>query len=325
MISVVICTLNEEAYIGPVLDDIVAQEGVDGRVEILLVDGGSTDRTREIAASYGAVADIRIIDNPRRHQVFGYNLAIAQARGAIFCILHGHARYSKSYLANCLEVKRRTGAASVGGVVRHEGDGVVGQAIALAMSSPLGVGDSKYRHSKREEFCDSVMGTFMDVELFDEIGTFNESNIVNQDGEFNYRLRAAGHRLVVSPSIECTYYVRPSLKKLAVQYYRYGFYRRWTEVQHPGSVPWRVYAPPALVGGLTLSAALALAGRRAASLVVPVLYATVMAAACLDGIKRSRRLSVGLLEPAAIATMHLCFGAGWLRGFVAHSRPRPRY
>lgn len=323
LISVIVPTLNEERYIGAVLDDMLGQEGLDADVEVLVADGGSTDATREIVRTYALHHNVRLIENPRRHQVFGYNLAIEAARGSIICVIHAHARFSKSYLARCLEVKERTGAANVGGVIRHEGEGPIGKAIALAMSSPLGVGDSKYRHTTREQWCDSVMGTFMDRRIFDEIGLYNESNLVNEDCELNYRVRKQGYRILVSPSIDVTYYVRPSLVGLLKQYVRYGFYRRWTEVQHPGSVPWRVYAPPALLLGLALSAALAIFGHPLLGSVVPLLYLGFLGFGFLDGARRSKRLSLALLEPIAIAAMHLAFGFGWLRGLATLRAPRP--
>ena len=320
LISVIVPTLNEEAHIGAVIEDMLGQEGLDADVEVLVADGGSTDKTREIVERYSARGNVRLIDNPKRHQVFGYNLAIRAARGSIVCIVHAHARFSRTYLAACQDVRERTGAANVGGVIRHRGDGLVGEAIALAMSSPLGVGDSKYRHAKEEQWCDSVMGTFMNRSLFDEVGFYNETNLVNEDCEFNYRLRSAGHKVFLSPKIEVTYWVRPSLIGLARQYVSYGLYRRWTEVQHPGSVPWRVYAPPVLVLGLASSAVLLLMGRVILAAIVPLLYLCFLGIGFVDGMRRSKRIALALLEPIAIATMHLAFGVGWLRGFVTLRR-----
>lgn len=323
LISVIVPTLNEETHIAAVLEDMLGQEALDADVELLVVDGGSTDKTREIVEEYAARGNVRLVDNPKRHQVFGYNIAIREARGSIICIVHAHARFSRTYLAACLDVRERTGAANVGGVIRHRGEGPVGEAIALAMSSPLGVGDSKYRHAKEEQWCDSVMGTFMDRSLFDKIGFYNETNVVNEDCEFNYRLRAAGYKIFLSPRIEVSYWVRPSLIALARQYLRYGFYRRWTEVQHPGSVPWRVYAPPALVLGLAGSGLLLLGGRALLAAILPLLYLCFLGIAFVDGMRRSKRLALGLLEPLAIATMHVAFGLGWLRGFVTLRRRKP--
>jgi len=300
---------------------MLAQEQLNGDIEILVADGRSSDRTREIVASYANGGKVRLIDNPKRHQVYGYNLALRAARGSIVCLIGGHASFPSDYLARCMAVKRRTGAANVGGVIRHQGNGAIGEAIALAMTSPIGVGDAKFRHAKREQPCDSVMGLFCDRRIFEEIGYFNETSIVNQDGEFNYRLRAAGYTVLVSPEIECTYFVRPSIARLGRQYYRYGFYRRWTEVQHPGSVPWRVYAPPLLLAALAGSAALTATGHYAAGFTVPLLYAIALIAAATDGLRRSKKLAVALLEPLAVATMHLSFGAGWIHGLLVHRKP----
>ena len=323
LISVIVPALNEERYIGAVIGDMLAQESVDADVEVLVVDGGSTDATRAIVEAYAARGNVRLIDNPKRYQVHGFNLGIKAARGSIVCIIHAHARYSKNYLAACMDARARTGAANVGGVINHRGEGPMGEAIALAMSSPLGVGDSKYRHTKSERWCNNVMGTFIDRALFDEVGYYNETHVANEDCEFNYRLRAAGYRILVSPSIQVTYFVRSSLVGLAKQYLRYGFYRRWTEVQHPGSVPWRVYAPPALVIALGCSAILCVAGAPLLGAVVPVLYLCVMGLGAVDALRRSKRVSLALLEPIAIATMHLAFGLGWLRGLLVLRRNRP--
>lgn len=323
LISVIVPALNEERYIGAVIGDMLAQESVDADVEVLVVDGGSTDATRAIVEAYGARGNVRLIDNPKRYQVHGFNLGIKAARGSIICIVHAHARYSKNYLAACMDARARTGAANVGGVINHRGESPMGEAIALAMSSPLGVGDSKYRHTKSERWCNNVMGTFIDRVLFDEVGYYNETHVANEDCEFNYRLRAAGYRILVSPSIQVTYFVRSSLVGLAKQYLRYGFYRRWTEVQHPGSVPWRVYAPPALVIALGCSAILCVAGAPLLGAVVPVLYLCVMGLGAVDALRRSKRVSLALLEPIAIATMHLAFGLGWLRGLLVLRRNKP--
>ena len=323
LISVIVPALNEERYIGAVIGDMLAQESVDADVEVLVVDGGSTDATRAIVEAYAARGNVRLIDNPKRYQVHGFNLGIRAARGSIVCIIHAHARYSKNYLAACMDARARTGAANVGGVINHRGESPMGEAIALAMSSPLGVGDSKYRHTKSERWCNNVMGTFIDRVLFDEVGYYNETHVANEDCEFNYRLRAAGYRILVSPSIQVTYFVRSSLVGLAKQYLRYGFYRRWTEVQHPGSVPWRVYAPPALVIALGCSAILCVAGAPLLGAVVPVLYLCVMGLGAVDALRRSKRVSLALLEPIAIATMHLAFGLGWLRGLLVLRRNKP--
>ncbi|MBV8531385.1 MAG: glycosyltransferase, partial [Candidatus Eremiobacteraeota bacterium] len=115
LISVIVPTLNEEARIGPVLDEMLSQQDLDAELEVLVADGGSTDATREIVERYARRGNVRLVDNPKRHQAAGFNQAIRQARGSIVCIIHAHATYAKNYLAACQSARERTGAANVGG------------------------------------------------------------------------------------------------------------------------------------------------------------------------------------------------------------------
>jgi GT2 family glycosyltransferase len=190
----------------------------------------------------------------------------------------------------------------------------------MAMSSPFGVGDSKYRHSSVEGWADSVMGAFADKTLFDDVGLFNESNVVNEDGEFNFRVRRAGYGVLVSPSIRLRYQVRSSLGKLAEQYLRYGYYRRWTALQHPRSMPLRVYAPPLLLVGLLVSA-IAMGAGFWVGAVLPALYAAFLAVAFAQAMVRSRDFPAATVMPVAVGIMHGAFAAGWLWGSVRLNPP----
>jgi succinoglycan biosynthesis protein ExoA len=322
LVTAIVPTFNEEATIGRAIEDLLGQEALAGAIEILVVDGGSSDRTCAIVQAFMARGcDVRLLDNPARHQAAAYNIGIRHARGTIVTILHARVQIDRRYIATCLEVKHRTGAANVGGVVEHFGLGATGRAIALAMSSPFGVGDSKYRHSTVEGQVDSVMGAFAHRTLFDDVGLFNETNVVNEDGEFNYRVRKAGRAVLVSPSIRLRYQVRSSLSKLAQQYVRYGFYRRWTAMQHPGSMPLRVYAPPLLLAGLLFSAIALTAGFRFGA-ILPLAYGAFLLAAFARALMKSQDAFAAPIVPVAIAVMHCSFAAGWLWGSVCLRKPR---
>ena len=128
-ITAVVATYNEEAHIGRCLTGLLAQEGLDGPVEILVVDGMSTDRTVDVVRSFPEFgAQIRLISNPRRLQVYAWNAALCEAQGEYYAMVLAHADYSPTYFRSCLDVMRRTGATAVGGVqrapVRGRGEGV---------------------------------------------------------------------------------------------------------------------------------------------------------------------------------------------------------
>lgn len=324
VVSAVVATYNEEEHIARCLQGLLAQEGVPGEIEILVIDGMSTDRTADVVRSFPEYGTrIRLLENPRRLQVFAWNAAIREARGEYFAMILAHAEYAPTYLASCLEVMRRTGAAAVGGVQRPIGRGALGRAIAWCMSSPVGMGGARFRYTDREEESDTVFSIFTRRTTLEALGGYDENIPFDEDSDLNYRLRRTGAKLVVSPRIRVRYYVRESFKALWKQMYRYGYWRRVTQMKHPGEVPLRVLAPPAFLAALALSVALGTTPLRWVSLVVPLLYAGLATIAGLLALGRAR--SSALLVPVALAVMHCAYGIGyWTALFTLRRSPGER-
>jgi succinoglycan biosynthesis protein ExoA len=326
-ISAVVATYNEEAHIGRCLADLLAQQYVGGEIEIIVVDGMSTDRTLDVVRSFPEYGTrIQIIPNPHRLQVYAWNAALDIARGEYFAMILAHARYSPTYFASCLEVMARTRARAVGGVQHPCGQGLLGTAIAWCMSHVAGVGNARYRYTQEEEEVDSVFSIFTQTETLRAAGGYDERLPFDEDSDMNYRLRKGGAKLITSPRIGVRYVVRHSLKALAKQMFRYGYWRRVTQLKHAGAVPARVYAPAALLAGIVLSIALAATPLRAASVVVPGLYTLLLLCAMLSALLRIGL--PGVCVPAALATMHLAYGLGyWVALARIRSLPRaaPRH
>jgi succinoglycan biosynthesis protein ExoA len=320
-ITAVVATYNEEAHIGPCLMSLLNQQGLDGDLEILVVDGGSTDRTVQIVRSFpGFGEQIRLLSNRRRLQVYAWNLALNEARGEYYAMIGAHAEYSPTYLANCLTVMNRTGAAGVGGIARAYGDGAMGGAIAWCMSSPFGVGNARFRYAEEEQETDSVFALFTTRQRLVDLGGFDESLPFDEDSDLNYRMRERGGKIVMSPAIQVKYAARASLKGLWKQMYRYGYFRRFTQRKHRGRVPARTYIPAALLGGLALSAVLAgVTPLRPFAALVPTAYALFLLAASLRAAGTTRLGSVYV--PVALATMHIAYGWGWWSAALAGLRP----
>jgi succinoglycan biosynthesis protein ExoA len=314
-ITAVVPTYNEEAHIGGCLLSLLAQRDLPGGLEILVVDGCSADRTADIVRSFPEYGtSIRLIQNPRRLQVYAWNLAMREAQGEYYAMIGAHAEYSETYFSDCLDVMMRTGAAAVGGVQRPYGETFLASAIAYCMSSALGMGNARFRYTKREEETESVFAMFTRTQTLRALGGFDERLPFDEDSDMNYRLRRTGGKIVVSPKIRVRYAVRRSLRALWKQMYRYGYWRRFTQLKHGGTVPVRVYAPAALVGALMLSALFAAARVWAPALVVPLLYgAFMLAGAAVSAPKlRARALCV----PLVLGTMHAAYGVGYWKALL---------
>jgi len=314
-VTVVIPVRNEANFIRACLDSVVANDYPRDRLEVLVVDGASSDGTRSIVEEYARrYPFIRLLDNPRRIPAAALNVGLEHARGDVIVRMDAHTVYAPDYIRKCVELLQTTEAANVGGVQRAVGQGYVAEAIAVALTSPFGVGDARFRYTDRPTWADTVyLGAWRRTTL-EALRGFDEAWAVNEDYELNYRLRRAGGRILVSPDIRCWYHVRPSLGALARQFFRYGFWRARTAVVHPGSLRWRHLIPPLLVLGLVGSAGLGAAGSRW-GLVVPVLYAVADVGASL-GTALRRGLRYLPVLPVVYGILHLSWGSGFLAGLV---------
>lgn len=206
---------------------------------------------------------------------------MASRARAVYCLHWSAFQLRLRVSAGMFEAIQRTRADAVGPVQVPVGTTVLGKAIAWCMSSQFGVGNARFRFTRREEEVDSVYSMFLSRETLERLGGYDERVAFDEDDEFNYRLRAAGGRIVVSPVLRARYFVRNSLRAVHRQMFCYGYWRRFTRVLHPRQVPPRVYAPPTLVVCLVASVPLLLSPLWQLAFIVPFAYASfvILAAA----------------------------------------------
>ncbi|HEY5938435.1 MAG TPA: glycosyltransferase family 2 protein, partial [Kofleriaceae bacterium] len=222
-VTIAMPSFNEEGYIAACIASVQAQDYPPDLIEILVADGRSTDRTREILAELSTVDPrIRMIDNPARLQAAGLGLLVKAATGDIIVRMDVHAEYAPDYVRTCVETLERTGADNVGGAQRAKAKTFFQRALCAALESPLGVGGARYRSSEAEGFVDTVfLGAFR-RRVFETIGLWDPGAITNEDAELNQRILDAGGQIYLSRDIVVHYFPRDSFKSLATQYYRYG-------------------------------------------------------------------------------------------------------
>jgi len=205
---------------------------------------------------------------------------------------------------------------NVGGVWEiHEGAHTwIAKSIAVAAAHPLGVGDALYRHTKQAAEVDTVPFGSFKRELIDRIGFFDETLLTNEDYEFNARVRKAGGRIWLDPSIRSIYFARSTLLELARQYWRYGFWKWRMLRNYPDTLRWRQALPPLFV--------LSLVGLVLLSIFMPIvrfmlvaellLYFSIMILAGLQAAFRGQKIFLLFGLPLAIPVMHLTWGSGFL-------------
>ncbi len=312
-VSLVIPARNEEKHIGACLDSILANDFPATSLEVLVVNGMSTDRTAEIVSGYALRHPfIRLLQNPRRIIPSALNTGILAAQGEIIVRMDAHSTYASDYIRKAVEDLETTGAAMVGSVQRPVSDSPITYAIAAATCSRFGVGNS-YQHFSTESRWveDSVyLGTWKKQTLL-QLGGFDESWEINEDSELIHRLCQAGGKVWLSTRLISSYRVRSSLKSLARQYFRYGKWRARTFLTHPSSLRLRQLAAPALLASLPVSAGLA--GRFGVLAFAPILTYLLgnMVVSAKVVTRQGWRCA---LVPIAFCTLHFSWGTGFWTG-----------
>lgn len=214
-VSVIIPCRNEGAFIGPCLDSLLASDYPRDRLEVLVIDGMSDDKTREVVEEYySSHPFIRLIDNPARRTPQALNAGIREARGEVIVRVDAHAHFDESYISKCVHHLLESGADNVGGIMvtLPRDETAIGRSIVLALNHRFGVGNSYFRvHSPAPKWVDTVFGGCYRREVFEKVGMFNEKLLRGQDMEFNRRLGQAGGRILLVPEIVSYYYARSDM------------------------------------------------------------------------------------------------------------------
>lgn len=320
-VSVIIVCRNEEKYISKCLDSLILQNYPKDRLEILVVDGMSNDKTREIVQSYhGKYDHVKLLDNPKKLTPFAFNIGIKHSNSEIIMIMGAHASYKEDYISKCVGHLVTSGADNVGGVmITHPRENtVIAKAISFVLSSRFGVGNSVFRTGSNEvREVDTVFGGCYRKEIFEKIGLFNENLIRNHDLELNLRLRRMGGKILLFPDIECYYYSPSNLKWLFKQNYGNGL---WVPLSAKfAKVPFSVrhLVPLGFVLSLVLSLVLALFFKPFVFLFAAVL-GMYLAANVLFTVKICKEEGFKYFIPGIISffTLHFSYGLGSIWGFI---------
>lgn len=318
LVSVLVPVRNEAAGIERTAAAILAQNYPPDRLEILFAEGRSTDDTRARLERLAAGEPrIRVVDNPGGIVSTGLNAALRVARGAFVVRVDGHTEIAPDYVRACVDALERTGADNAGGRMTAVGDGAFGRAVAAATSSRFGVGGARFHYSDREEWVDTVYLGAWPRQVFARIGLFDEELVRDQDDEFNYRLRAAGGRILLTPAVRSRYTVRGTPRSLFRQYFQYGFWKVRVLQKHAAQMRPRQFAPPLFVLALLVAAAAALAFPSAPAARLPLagLAALYLAADLVAAAVEARRQKVNSVLLAFVySILHLAYGSGFLAG-----------
>ena len=314
--------LNEERHLAESVAAVLGQE-YPGGFELVLAIGPSKDRTEAIARALAAVdSRITVVPNPSGQIATAMNAAVKTARHDIITRIDAHSMLPDGYLQTAVRALTATGAADVGGWMAAEGVTPFQQAVAWAMTSPFGVGAAANHTGGGAGPADTVyLGVYQRAAI-EKVGGYDETMLIAEDWELNYRIRADGGLIWFTPDLKVTYRPRATVAALAMQQFRYGRWRRVVARRYPETVNLRYLAPPVVTAlnaaGVVVGAA-GVIGTLAGAPVPLLMLGLAVPAVYLAGVTAvaakfaaAEPAGVRARVPLVLAAMHTCWGAGFL-------------
>lgn len=321
IVSVICPIYNEEKYIEKCIESVLGQDYPQDRIEVLFVDGMSTDRTREIVSEYSnKYTQIRMLDNKLRIVPYAMNIGIEAAKGDVIVRIDGHAEYPTNYVSTLVHhLDVQEGAENVGGVwiTLPCNEKNVSYAIAEALSNKFGMGNATYRiGTNKIRKVDTVPFGCYRKSLFERIGNYDTELIRNQDDELNGRIIKNGGKIYLIPDLKIRYFSRDKISKVRRMFYQYGLYKPLVNKKLGSPATARQFVPLLFLLGIVLGGILSVF-----SIYIMYTYFAILALYLAIGLfigckyaVKYRRPMLTLLMPYVFANVHLSYGYGYLRG-----------
>lgn len=322
LVTIILPVRNEGKYLPRCLEAVFAQDYPAELTEVIVADGMSTDQTQTIIKHFQNLhPNLLLIENPAKIVPPGLNQAICRAKGDIIIRVDGHCVIAPDYVRHCVDHLMHSGVDGVGGSMTTVGEDPLSATIALSMSSSFGVGGASFRTlTGKTMLTDTVPFAAYKMTLIQTVGLYDEELVRNQDDEYNYRIRAAGGKILLASNVHATYYSRGTFARLWKQYFQYGFFKVRVLQKHPRQMRMRQFIPPLFVTALIIAGFAAFNHPRGWLLLALIAGSYLLAnvgASALTAARHGWRHLPAL--PVCFAILHLSYGLGFLAGLIRYA------
>lgn len=350
LITVCVIAYNEENTINNLLEDICRQDYDHSMMEILLVDGMSSDGTKRIMEEFAGrnenehhhFSRVVILDNPKKTLPCGWNVALKEYKGDAILKIDAHASVPEDFVSKNVETLSSGEDISGGERPSIIDDSTPWkETLLLAETSMFGSSIAPYRRNPGKSYVNSMFHAAYRRCVFDRTGGFNENLGRTEDNEIHYRMRNAGFRLCFNPEIVSYQHIRSSLKKMLHQKYSNGYWIGLTAGVCPGCLSLYHFVPFAFVMAIlltTVGTIMAAAFSSAAGIAGVVfgvirfltilmwsaywLAAILMSVTSVINAKKEQRNITNPALPLLFFMLHVSYGVGTLIGIVKMPRWR---
>lgn len=320
----ILATYNEGPHVEATLRSLLEQKRRDFELEILVIDGGSSDETVSLVKPFLSDQQVKLLRNPARSAPAAFNLGLRAAAGEYVCILGAHARYAPDYIQTCYRELMAQNADGCSGsmITVPANDSASAKLAAWCLGHAFASSPNSVR-TQGGGFADTIPYPIFRKEVLLAAGGYNEQLIRNQDNDMNHRLRTAGRRLYLTSKTYATYIARPDIRSLWSYAYRTGKWNAYTLGINASCMRLRHFVPlgfsVSLIAGL-LGAFGALLTHHSRAM-FPMIVAFILGMHLVFGLiaavqcSIAERSLIALLLPFVILGFHLAYGFGTLAGF----------
>jgi glycosyltransferase involved in cell wall biosynthesis len=320
LVSLCVVAYNEEEFIGGLFAAIVAQDYPHANIEVILIDGASTDATKSLMERFAeedhGFCRVRVFDNPKRILPSGWNVALANSTGDAIIRIDAHAYIPPDFVRQSVATLE-AGEDVCGGVrpVRLHQETPWGVTLLLAEQSAFGSSVATYRRDAKPSYVSSIFHGSYRREVFDRVGLFDERLIRTEDNEIHYRIRKAGYRIRLNPQIRSYQYVRSTFKGMIRQKKSNGYWVGRTLLISPFSLrAYHLLPMLALFGALVLLVLGFTVSWIPFAVCAGLYVGLAVLIALLAVIRSSKRNKTMLALPLVFILMHTVYGLGTAQG-----------
>lgn len=323
MMTVSLCVVayNEESFLPNLLKDLANQTYPHQLTEVVLIDGRSTDNTRKIMDEFKenneSFMSVQVLDNPKRIQAAGWNIAITNATGDVIIRIDAHTHIPAEFTAKNMELQE-SGEYVTGGVrpCLIENQTLWKKMLLEVENSMFGSSMSKSRRSQEKAYVKSMFHAAYRREVFEKVGGFNEHLLRTEDNEIHYRIRQAGYKLCFDPSIQSFQYARNSLKRMIKQKYGNGYWIGITLGVCSGCISVYHMVPFAFVGAIVVTSILASLGFWQLAALMWSCYLLFAISQMIVSTINKKASALTIMMPILFLLMHISYGIGTFVGLM---------
>lgn len=330
LVSVILAVFNEASYIEKCMTSLLNQETPGFDLEVLAVDGGSTDGTKDYLEKVASTdSRVRVLQNQKKRAPFAFNLGLREAKGEYVCIFGAHSFYAKDYISVCLNEVLTRAVVGCGGrlFTQPSADTLQARLVAFALGHPFGSSRKSVR-TRAEGFSTAAYMVIRKSPLI-EVGGYSEELHRNQDNDTYQKLEARGHKFFCTWQTQCIYYPKTSIREMLVYGFRMGYWAVISLEQNPSSMAIRHFVPFLFAVSIIASVLFGLTGAIfrfpgwlfAGALLVTIVGTHLIAGsiAAVEAAKRERFIGAMAL-PFVFFALHLSYGLGTLWGFLSRTK-----